>query len=152
MGYYSEVTITMKEEDCINLFSNLYVPGAANEARNIMRSADDILVKEMSGGSPVVTFRWSYIKWYDNNPGVAFIMNYLNGVPHRYVRMGEDFGDIDDELSEDDYDLDLVTPVQYIDIDGVGSPIDIDELLSRNTQPERVNTPAEDSINNILGA
>lgn len=152
MGYYSEVTITMKESDCKNFLALLQTGNdeVVRGARAVIQGVDEVLLKASTHGQAIITFHWSYIKWYEDFASINFIMNYLNDIDHRFVRMGEEFGDIEDELVGDDYDCDLVSPTQYINIDGTGDPIDLNSLFTEDSQ-EEIEAPTEDSVDDLLG-
>lgn len=85
MGYYSRVSITLDEGD----FSTLI-----QKFGNTYPICDAQLYCHRSGSSPAYTLAWDCIKWY-GTPEIDAIMDFLDTVPARFIRVGEESGDIE---------------------------------------------------------
>lgn len=95
MGYRSEVALTLKKEDGLELIRQ----AKENEpVRNLMSCANIIDQNEF------ITFHWKWVKWYGSFEEVRFITCfYQNLEKYSFKRIGEDYNDIEEEW-DGDYD------------------------------------------------
>ena len=120
MGYRSEVAIAMHKKDYMSMLSDAheiaiqdkdyeYLPILLTDA-----TKKNIQIKDNSTQQKkeyIVLF-WSWIKWYDEgiDPVVTWIMENLPPI-HKFIRIGEDYNDIEiitnegDNEEEIDYDI-----------------------------------------------
>lgn len=109
MGYYSEVAITMWQDDLKEMFA---LASSKDNALNLLKDAE---IRE-SGNKSVIY--WDSVKWYDGYDDVKFIRSFLekNNKEYYFVRVGEEIGDIEEiDNINDGYELcDEVHPEQSI--------------------------------------
>ena len=88
MGYRSEVALTLKKEDGLELIRQ----AKENEpVRNLMSCANIIDQNEF------ITFHWISVKWYGSFEGVRFITRfYQNLEKYSFKRIGDDYNDIEE--------------------------------------------------------
>lgn len=58
MGYYSEVSLTLKKADALELIRE--AQGEESDAQSLIAAADSIIDQDQ-----YVTFYWNWVKWYD---------------------------------------------------------------------------------------
>lgn len=150
MGYYSEVAITLYEQD----FETL-VKRAAEESEDslaLIRRAT--LYKDEE--NETVSITWNSIKWYDGFAEVAFIMSFLRSddIQYQFKRVGEEAGDIDEEYNDDNWVLGEATTVEcYISMEAAGTQVNaissIDDILQKQAKAEDID---DDSIAEVSEA
>ena len=103
MGYYSEVAIALKKKD----WERMKAEAAKSDAFKEIECGLEKLWDQTTIVRDEYVVLWaSSLKWYDVNPDVQFVMRFLAGVEHEYLRIGEEFGDHDYEntFEENYYD------------------------------------------------
>jgi len=121
MGYRSEVSLTIKNEDFHTLVEKSQKENSG--AYETIKGAK-IFRKER-----YTTLYWDWYKWYGSYPEIAFIESFMFDIPHVFHRLGED--DTDYEYSEDigadedeNYDMfECVGVLREIDVSGAGEQI-----------------------------
>lgn len=104
MGYRSEVALTLKKEDGLELIRQ----AKENEpVRNLMSCANIIDQNEF------ITFHWKWVKWYGSFEEVRFITRfYQNLEKYSFKRIGEDYNDIEEEWDGDDDSISSKTQIE----------------------------------------
>lgn len=98
MGYYSEVSLTLKKADALELIRK--AKGDESDAQSLIAAADTI------DQDKYVTFYWNFVKWYDTFSSVQFITHFYHGVDeYSFKRVGEDYGDIEIDWNGDYSDI-----------------------------------------------
>jgi hypothetical protein len=143
MGYCSDVRIaTTKEgyDKLKELVEAITAKRALAEgyAYNLLESTDE---KKYNPKADYVIFGWDYIKWYeDNDPDVNAVITALKKVsekyPVRFIRVGEEPGDIEDWDTDPQYVLPGLYTATYIDTAG-------------RDEGEEINLDTEDFINSL---
>lgn len=121
MAYLSKVAFVLWKPDYDELCAELNnVSGGSEFFRYIkepqyMTTPDETYVKAEFNG---------WVKWYDGEPLINCISNFLSRVRHSFIRIGEENGDIeiDNEVSDDrgiDEEFDYFLTVS-VDIDDDG--------------------------------
>lgn len=104
MGYYSEVSLTLKKADALELIRK--AKEDESDAQLLIAAADTI------DQDKYVTFYWNFVKWYDTFSSVQFITHFYHGVDeYRFKRVGEDYGDIEIDWNGDYSDIDELSEV-----------------------------------------
>lgn len=98
MGYYSDVALTLKKADAIELVRQAQENTYAKDLFD--------LVKSIHEGSDYVTFVWNCVKWYSQLDGVQFVTDFYQALgTYHFQRIGEDLTDIEEDWNgEDDGD------------------------------------------------
>lgn len=105
MGYYSEVSLTLKKADALELIRK--AKGEESNIQLLMAAADTI------DQDKYVTFYWNFVKWYDTLSSVQFITHFYHGVDeYCFKRVGEDYGDIEIDWNGDYSDIDELSEVR----------------------------------------
>ena len=105
MGYYSEVSLTLKKADALELIRR--AKGEESNIQLLMAAADTI------DQDKYVTFYWNFVKWYDTLSSVQFITHFCHGVDeYSFKRVGEDYGDIEIDWNGDYSDIDELSEVR----------------------------------------
>ncbi len=105
MGYYSEVSLTLKKADALELIRR--AKGEESNIQLLMAAADTI------DQDKYVTFYWNFVKWYDTLSSVQFITHFYHGVDeYSFKRVGEDYGDIEIDWNGDYSDIDELSEVR----------------------------------------
>lgn len=124
MGYYSEVSITMFEDDFKGMIRNVFDEKRENVKEllnwaDIFRSDDN-----------VITLYWGNIKWRPTLEEIRFIESYIhNGIKYSFKRVGEEMGDVEKEDDDIDGDISDITAIrQYIEIP-IASQLDTAKYL-----------------------
>jgi hypothetical protein len=105
MGYYSEVSLTLKKADALELIRK--AKGEESNIQLLMAAADTI------DQDKYVTFYWNFVKWYDTFSSVQFITHFYHGVDeYSFKRVGEDYGDIEIDWNGDYSDIDELSEVR----------------------------------------
>ncbi len=108
MGYRSEIRIITSKEgyEKLNEFVEQYLKDT--EEDNLLKECD---IKNIGKGQ--CYFGWNDVKWYENDfKDVDAIMeglNYLgeNEYSYRYMRMGENYEDIEEQFYDGEKDEDI---------------------------------------------
>lgn len=122
MGYLSDVSITMHQDDFDNLVRRA-ITESNEDALNLIKQAS--LYKDDEKN--IITILWNFVKWYKNYNDVDFVMSFIRDgdVQYHFVRVGEEMGDIEEEYNDDDWSLyGAANAEQYINIDQAGENID----------------------------
>lgn len=93
MGYYSEVAITLFEDDFESLVKISHEK--SNEAFDLIRAAS--IHKYKNEPTNIIVIAWDYVKWYDGYKDVDFIMSFVGNAnrEYHYIRAGEEVGDVE---------------------------------------------------------
>lgn len=106
MGYYSEVSLTLKKADALELIRK--AQGDESDAQSLIAAADSIIDQDQ-----YVTFYWNFVKWYDTFSSVQFITHFYHGADeYSFKRIGEDYGDIEIDWNGDYSDIDELAEVR----------------------------------------
>jgi hypothetical protein len=133
MGYCSDIRIATTKEgyNKLNeLVEAITVKQALAEgyAYNLLESIDE---KKYNPKANYVIFGWDCIKWYeDDDPYVNAVITALKKVseeyPVRFIRVGEEPGDIEEWDTDPEYVLPGLYTATYIDIAGRDEEKEID--------------------------
>ena len=105
MGYYSEVSLTLKKADALELIRK--AKGNESDTQSLIAAADTI------DQDKYVTFYWNFVKWYDTFSSVQFITRFYRGADeYSFKRVGEDYGDIEIDWNGDYSDIDELSEVR----------------------------------------
>lgn len=150
MGYYSEVAITLYEQD----FETL-VRRAAEEATgalDLIKYAS--LYKNNTNG--IITMNWSSVKWYEGYGDVDFIMSFIRSgdTQYHFLRVGEEAGDVEEENNDEDWILCDSTYVErYINVESSGEEINTDSSVDAILQKKEIaEDDDDDSIEEVSEA
>lgn len=99
MGYRSEVVLAVDKKLMPEFLAHL----ATNDEAKTMVFADHCELDQDYEGEGHLLVRWSSIKWYEGHPDVNVIERFISEMDEdedksemfRFVRVGEDYGDID---------------------------------------------------------
>lgn len=153
MGYYSDAALCLRESDFKGLLA---------EAKTIDKSVYNDLAKHTSitvidtliDGDKVLCVRWDGVKWYEEFPSIQLIENWMDGDsgchPFKFVRLGEEYEDIEIRQS-DGFEFDeYIYPIRYIENDG--GPSSCRYVISEETEEDvcPVSEPDRDSIFDLL--
>lgn len=122
MGYRSEVALTLKKEDGLELIRQ----AKENEpVRNFMSCANIIDQNEF------ITFHWISVMWDGSYEGVRFITRfYQNLEKYSFKRIGDDYNDIEEGWDGDDDSIRYKTQIEIeLSIDPPGVLLSTSELL-----------------------
>ena len=116
MGYRSDVTISITKEGYSRLVS---MCDEANVEHPLM--SRDVLPDFITLFEGCVVFGWDDIKWYEDFPDVKAVLEAVSaldeeGVPLRFVRVGEDPEDIEQWGKTDGLDA---YPIPYMQRAGI---------------------------------
>lgn len=93
MGYYSDVALTLKRNDMTNLVRQ------AKEDEDVLALLD---LAELYDQKECMTLVWRFIKWYDYNPSVRWIVNKIYEMDdYLFLCIGEEYDDIKTEWAGD---------------------------------------------------
>jgi hypothetical protein len=133
MGYCSDIRIAMTKEgyDKLNeIVTAITVERALAEgyAYNLLESTDE---KKYNPKANYVIFGWDCIKWYeDDDPDINAFVTALKEIsgeyPVRFIRVGEEPGDIEEWDTDPQYELPGLYTATYIDIAGRDEEKEID--------------------------
>lgn len=150
MGYYSDAALCLRERDFKELLAEEKKVGS--DAYNFLALADITVIDEC-GGDKVLCVRWTSVKWYHDFEEIQVIEAWMdegNGYhPYNFVRLGEDYEDIEHRQSSN-YEFDeYIYPERYIGLnDGAFRieyiPDETDDGSSEEVQP--VSDADRDSI------
>lgn len=90
MSYYSDVAIVCYD-------SHLREFAFSHVKNDMLNSA---MLHQFKNDT--VVLNWSGIQWDTTDPDIIELRNWLETVPHRFIRTGETVGDVEDYSHEDD--------------------------------------------------
>ena len=90
MGYRSDVSIVLKQED----FERLASLSAKSEF-DYIANADTVETFVRHDGQAWVHLDWIDVKWYAAFPEVQLILDFLVNVPHEFLRSGDELEDVE---------------------------------------------------------
>lgn len=135
MGYCSEVAITMHKTDFDTLVRQAHKKSTV--ALDLIRCA--YLYENDVNNS--VTIYWNCLKWNEYFNDVGFIMSFIrdNNIQYQLKRIGENSGDIEEDINDDDFKLGEETWIECtINTSCVGDEVNtdlfIDEILLKSEQ------------------
>lgn len=119
MGYYSDVALCLRERDFKELLAEEKKVGSG--AYNFL-ALTDITVIDECGGDKILCVNWKSVKWYSDFEEIRVIESWMdegNGYhPYNFIRLGEDYADIDHRQSSNyEYD-EYIYPERYIGLSG----------------------------------
>ena len=126
MGYYSDVALTLRKEDAVEL-----VRKAKVECESAYRT---LSAAKIVDHDEYVSFMWYSIKWYHFDD-VVFITNFCHECDdYSLKRIGEEYSDIDEEMGGEDYDMaDCCMIVRDFEIGSSKGELTIDKLAQKGT-------------------
>ena len=127
MGYYSDVTITMKLESFKAMLTDAKRESCYDDFEDLLSWCD------IKRHRDIITLYWSDIKWYNEFDEINFINRYLdnNDIEYVFRRIGEDMTDIEERSNDYGWELyDCVDLVRSFDI--CGEYISLDDLLNNS--------------------
>ena len=105
MGYYSEVSLTLKKADALELIRK--AKEDESNAQSLIAAADSIIDQDQ-----YVTFYWNWVKWSTAFSSVQFITDFYHGLDeYSFKRVGENYGDIEIDWNGDYSDIDELSEV-----------------------------------------
>lgn len=127
MGYYSEVALTLKKADALELIRK--AQGEESDAQSLIAAADSIIDQDQ-----YVTFYWNWVKWYDTFSSVQFITDFYHGVDeYSFKRVGEDYGDIEIDWGGDYDDINELSNIcPCIEIAPCGKPLYVPDIKEKS--------------------
>ena len=106
MGYYSDVSLTLKKADALELIRK-----AKEDKSNVqswIAAADSIIDQDK-----YVTFYWNQVTWYAACSSVQSITDFYHGLDeYSFKRVGEDYGDVEIDWNGDYSDIDELSEVR----------------------------------------
>ena len=133
MGYYSEVALTLKKADALELIRK--AQGEENDAQSLIAAADSIIDQDQ-----YVTFYWNWVKWSTACSSVQFIADFYHGLDeYSFKRVGEDYGDIEIDWYGDRSDINELSDVCQCIETTPGKPLylpDIGKEVDRRNKNE----------------
>lgn len=124
MGYYSDVAITLYEKDFKELLKAAVIHDNKNNG-NYNSVCDLLRNSQVVVSNDTVSLLWTSEKWYDSFSDVAFIMDYIQDIPHFFRRIGESYDVYEYYETDEAYELyDAVTFVRCFETDGKREAID----------------------------
>ena len=92
MGYVSNVGIALYERD----YERMKSAAIKTNNENIIKFVNSFT--EHTGNEPdVIQLEMSWTKWYEHDfVEVGFVKNFLEDVPHRFLRIGEELEDMEE--------------------------------------------------------
>lgn len=113
MGYYSQVALCAKKKDFEELKKRL-------EKYDYLFSTGYSEITEFDDGE-VIVWNIDSIKWYDSYEEIQIIENFMNELRNNdkefsFVRIGEEYDDVEYESNYITGECDRVHPYQGIDI------------------------------------
>ena len=125
MGYYSDVTISMKKKDYDALISEiekaefLLEPEKRWILETLFRNSSPLYPVESAFFNEYILLYFEEIKWYfDEIKSLAFVQNYIfNLKDFQFLRIGEDYGDVEERIHGDDFNLQILRLKRRIIVD-----------------------------------
>lgn len=135
MGYYSEIAICMAQE-VHTAFQQKLAQAEQSLKENVECMLSEANFYEKNGD---VLYYLAWIKWYDNYPEIAFMMNFLREFEpvsededdekdgddcYRIIRIGEEYDDIETEGSywDNAFCLDACRSIHFEPIEAEEKP------------------------------
>ena len=101
MGYRSDVAIALYKKDYDKLINRVKM----NKNQDLHNLINNASLFESKGGN-VKILTWDWTKWYNEFEEIQWIENFINNCNSAFVRIGEDFEDIEEQgFGEFGYDL-----------------------------------------------
>lgn len=126
MGYYSEVSLTLKKADALELIRK--AQGEESDAQSLIAAADSIIDQDQ-----YVTFYWNWVKWYDTFSSVQFITDFYHGLDeYSFKRVGEDYGDIEIDWNGDYSDINELSNVCQCIETAPGKPLYVPDIKEKS--------------------
>lgn len=151
MGYYSDVAITMRQND-FNDMVKYAVTKNNDYALRLIKSAslyeNDI--------EDTITMLWNCIKWYEDYEDVSFITEFImsNGVQHHFIRIGEDMSDVETRYTDDVHESTYVE--SYINTDCAGKCVDsalaIENIIKQQETIDEAVAASERELQDFIDA
>lgn len=92
MGYASNVGIALYKED----YEKMKSAAAKADDENILRFVNNF-TEHTSKESDIIQLEMSWTKWYEYDfVEVDFVKNFLENIPHRFIRIGEELEDMEE--------------------------------------------------------
>lgn len=91
MGYLSQVSFVLKTSDCKRMRSEAVQKKVCATEDSLLEGWE--IYEDWDGFTHIWT---DSVKWYEGDPEVDFVVDFLKTVEHQFVRYGEDPYDIDD--------------------------------------------------------
>lgn len=110
MGYRSEVGLALLEED-YNKLLELAKPLIERFGENTILSDKPTRIEKY--GEFYIYLHWDYLKWYQSFDEVDLIENFIKDHPHSFLRIGEDYDDIQYDVNDGDGVYDFFWSIQY---------------------------------------
>lgn len=124
MGYRSDVALTLRKKDALELIKQAKENNAVRPFMCMAHVADQ---------DEYVTFYWEWVKWYDDYEEIQFITAlYRNLDEYSFKRIGEDNSDIEEEWNGDDDDIVYKAEIERCFNIEPGELLDIDEIAEGN--------------------
>ena len=99
----SDVAIAMKQTDYEKLQKAIEELDEDTK-EDVTHFMKGVSLEVSSENKEYVILKWEWVKWYDYFPEVEFILNFLEEIEkYDYIRIGEDYDDIECEFNSDDY-------------------------------------------------
>ena len=105
MGYRSNVYLRVAEP----------LVEVVDAARKLDDKLDEMLRHGSCDGSKT-DFHWEWVKWYGSYPEVQAVdslLSMLQDDDYGFIRVGEEDGDVDRQGSPSDYDMYIMTSVDW---------------------------------------
>lgn len=97
MGYISNVGIALYEKD----YERMKSAAIKTNNENIIRFVNSF-TEHMGKEPDIIHLEMSWTKWYEHDfVEVDFVKNFLEDVPHRFLRIGEELEDMEEESRGD---------------------------------------------------
>ena len=117
MGYYSKVVIGLSEEANQKFQKKLEILKADEKQKDLAEKVEELLsFAEKKRYNTAYIYQWDWMKWYDQFPEVKWIEDFINPLDleeFRFLRIGEENGDIDFRGYNDKANFEPVTDVQF---------------------------------------
>lgn len=104
MGYRSEIVIAVDP--------TVY----ANAPEEVKASFEEIFTRPVLEESERIIFNHNYVKWYDSDPAVAVVENWLQSLEeaeYGLIELGEDLSDVRMEGEYYTYDIGFVRKIEF---------------------------------------
>lgn len=127
MDYYSEVALTLKKADALELIRK--AKEDKSNAKLLIKAAASIIDQDK-----YVTLYWNWITWYAACSSVKFIADFYHGLDeYSFKRVGEYYGDVEIDWHGDHSDINELSDVcQCIEIDPCGKPLYMSDIEEKS--------------------
>ena len=117
MGYYSKVVIGLSEEANQKFQKELEILKADEKQKYLADKVEKLLsFAEKKRYNAAYIYQWDWIKWYSGFREVEWIEDFINPLDleeFRFLRIGEENGDIDFRGWNEDANFEPVTDVHF---------------------------------------